>query len=310
MSTTVLTTIPSAASNGVPPAIVNDAPAETEGAEATTEATNPETVETSTPEVPATDPDLEHSRTLERIARKEAKARQAEIQLQSKIAAIEAREKELAAKQAELEEALKDPLAYATKRGEDPMDIALRLAKPKSEIETKIEALERRLQEKEKAETESRTKQEQAEAARREQAFWSDFVQGITPDAAPHLTALHPPGDIPKLVKGMLNRPADPSDKDSPTVLQVFRQKYRRDPTHDEIVEGLEQAAASRATDLLSRLPKPKTLDTTTSQTANGTSLSNQHGSASSVTPSETKTREQIIKELQAEMEAEVAASE
>lgn len=306
MSTTVLSTIPSVPSAPSAP----EAPT----AEAPVEAS--EQIAASTPEIPVEvapekpDPDLALAQKFESVSKREARARKAEAQWQEKLAAIEAKEKELSQKLADAEAALEDPIDWALKKGKDPVTLAKRFGQPMSEEEKRIAKLEADIA-KDREERAAAIKQ--AEAQRREaEQFESTraFVASITPDECPFLTTVHPANAVPGLVHGLLNRPQDPTDPDSPTVLEAFKARYNRGPTPKEIRETLEAEAESYARSLMERFPKPAPSQATPETplaTEESTSLSNQHAAASSSTRARTPSREERMRELKAQLEAEAA---
>lgn len=304
MSTTVLNTIPS----------VPEAPSLPTPDAAPSEIATPETVVApeigSAPTEPAKpDPDIEYARKFNHIAKREATTRKQEVELQQQRARIAEREKSLDAKMAELEAALEDPVEYYIKRGKDPAEVAKRFIKPVTEEEKRLAQLEKRLADKEQAEEDARRDAEERQARSQKDQFWKGFVREIRPEECPHLTSLYPAHQVPQLVHDLLNRPYDPNDGDSPTVLEQFQAKLGRAPTPKEIRQALESEAELRATSFIARRTPPVTPATAT-QSANGSpSLSNQDA-ASSGTAARPKTREERMKELKEQLEAEMTANE
>lgn len=314
-TTTVLSTIP--ATPAAPPATAApDTPAattegETPAADPSVVAPGPATTEPEKKTEP--DPDLVIAQKLEGVAKREARARKMESQWQSKFAELEAMKADLAKKLADAEAALEDPVEYYLKKGKDPVEVMKRAAKPVTEEEKRLARLEaaeeERKAEREKQAEESR-KREQSVAQRQ---FWARFVGEIDPAEYPHLTAVHKPTAIPDLVHALLNRPHDPSDPESPTVRQVFRAQYDRDPTPKELRDALEHEAEEHAMSLIERL-KPKASPApsqatppTPPATEESTSLSNQHAASSPSARTSTETREERVKRLKEELLAEEA---
>ena len=144
---------------------------------------------------------------------------------------------------------------------------------------------------------------------------WAQFVGETTPDECPYLTSMYEPNEVPKLVTNLLNRPVDPSDSESPTIRQYFRERHGRDPTPTEIRQALEAEAESRATSLIERVrPKASAASqgslSTPSANEESTSLSNQHAASSPSARAGNESREERMKRLKAELEAEPATSE
>lgn len=306
MSTTVLSTIPSTQS--APEAPTADAPIE-----ASEEIAAVETTEIpSEVAPPEPDPDLQLAQKFEQISKREARARKLEATWQEKLASIEKREAEMATKLAELDAALEDPIEYHLKKGKDPADVAKRFLKPMSEEEKRIAKLEAEIA-KDREERTAAQKRAEAEQAKRA-AFESTraFVASITPDECPYLTTVHPATAIPGLVRGLLNRPQDPTDPESPTVIEAFRNRYGREPSAKEIRESLEAEAEVYAKSLMERFPKPPSQVTpeTPLATEESTSLSNQHAASSPSGRARTKSREERMKELKEQLEAEALANQ
>jgi hypothetical protein len=119
-----LTTIPSV--EVAAPEAVSEAsvafPAAEQGPVATTE----------THKVAERDPHLDLAKKFESVAQKEGRARKAEREAQARLATLTEREAKLAAREAELEEALGDPVGHMLKIGKDPVEVAKRYAQPES----------------------------------------------------------------------------------------------------------------------------------------------------------------------------------
>lgn len=304
---TVLSTIPTSPSS--PP---------TEAVEAATEASaETPVIETAPAEVPKEepkpDPDLEISRKLDQVSRQAAKNRRVESELQSLRTQLDKDREDVARMKADLESALDDPVEYYIKKGKDPVEVAKRFAKPMSEEEKRIAKLEEAYKQREEADKKAAEERTQQQKAADEHRFWSQFVGETTPDEYPYLTSMHDPNEVPKLVRNLIHRPIDSNDPESPTLLQSFRAKYDRDPTPKEIREALEAEAETRATSLLSRF-KPRTQSQVTPSTPlateESTSLSNQHAQTSTSARPGNESREERVKRLKAELEAETATSE
>lgn len=269
---------------------------------------------TPAPEQEKPDPDLEIAQKLDIVARREARARRIEAQWQTRWSEFEKKEAELAKKLAEAEAALEDPVEYYLKKGKDPVEVVKRFARPVTEEEKRIAKLEERLAREDEERTKAKEEaQRQQEEAQRFQAMRS-FVAEITPDEYPHLTTLYPPTEVPRLVSDLMSRPHDPSDPESPSVLQVFRATYNRAPTPKEIRDTLEHEAELRAMSLLEAHSKRSAPSQATPQTPpaieESTSLSNHHAASSSSSLTRTESREERMRKLKAELEAEQATDE
>lgn len=312
MSTTVLSTI-SKAPAAAPPAA--ETPAETAAPESTaaeTPAVATEPVEvpdarSSEPEKP--DPDLELSKKFDAVARREARARRHEAELQNKLTSFSEKEKKLDAMIAEYQTALEDPVEHALRKGKDPVEIAKRFARPMSEEEKRIAKLEERLEKDEKERERVRQENETREQTERRHAVMRRFVQGTDPKEYPHLTSVYDPQQISGLIHNLLNGPQDPTDPEGPTLLDAFKSRHGRTPTDKEIRDALEHQAETYAMSLIERLPKRAVPSQVTPETPpateESTSLSNQHASSSTSTLKRTKSREEAMRELKAELEAE-----
>jgi cell fate (sporulation/competence/biofilm development) regulator YlbF (YheA/YmcA/DUF963 family) len=205
----------------------------------------------SGPASAAEDPDLEVSRNLEKIGKREARTRKAEVELHQRIAAHAEREKQLAQKLEELDAALSDPVGHMLKNGQNPVEVARRFSEPETEEQRDIRKLKAEIAA-DKADREAKAKDyENLRIANEKRETVRSFVQGINPTDHPHITALYEPQQIPTLVSNMLNRPLNRQDPESPTVLEHFVALHKREPTNEEIRESLESEAASRATKIL-----------------------------------------------------------
>lgn len=311
---TTLTTIPTTETDA--------APAE-ETTKVAPESGAAPVADTTKEKEPEDDKHLELSRRFESVAKREARARRLESEHQQKLATLSEKEKAMDAKIAELEAALEDPVDYYLRTGKkDPVEVAKRFARPMTEEEKRIKALEDKLAK----EDEARTKREaeetkRSEAARKQQAMVS-FVRTITPDECPHLTSLYEAHEVPPLVEKLLTRPADPSDPNGPTLLEHFEDTHGRKPTDKEIRECLEYDAEIRATRLMGRT-RPRDAATSedkaqsppdpapaASESNSGpSSISNQHAASSSSAKPRKKTREELRKELTERLEAESGRS-
>lgn len=323
--TTVLSTIPSTAEAPSAPAetkatpTAGDSPEVSETMpEAAVEESGKETQKATVKEEPKADPDLEIARKLDLVAKREARARKQEATLQQKLSDLQAKESAIEKKMAELDSALEDPISYYLQKGKDPVEVAKRFAKPMSEEEKRLAAVEKRLA----AEDEDRKKSTEREQKQRQEqqrhALMRQFVSEIDKNEYPHLTTVYEPHQIPGLVTRLLNEPQDPTDPESPSLLEAFRARYDRAPTNKEIRDALEHKAeiyASRVYESVSARRKPtssQVTPATPTATPNGeesTSLSNQHAASSPSGPPRTKSREDVMKEIRAELEAEVAAT-
>ena len=204
------------------------------------------------------DRNLEIARRFEAVAQRESRAQRLEREAKAKATEIAEREKKLADKERELDEALGDPVGHMLKKGVDPVKVAQRYAKPETEEEKRIRRLEEREEQREadaKAAEENRKKaQEKWEAEQHEKHRMDvtrEFVSSITAKECPNLTALYEAKEVPRLVDNLLQSKADPSDPRSPTMIQAFVRQYRRNPTNQEIREALEHEATERATKIL-----------------------------------------------------------
>lgn len=325
--TTVLSTIPTTPTPSPPTEAVESTPADVPAAGASNDngatpadATAPDPVEVPKavePERP--DPDLEIARKLDAVTKREARARRQEAELQQLRTSIADKEKTLTQKLAELDAALEDPVSYYLQKGKDPVDIAKRFAKPMTEEEKRLKKLEERYEkDEEDRKRQARENEERSVQARRDETM-RRFVGEITQSECPFLTALYEPHEVPGLVNSMLHERQDPTDPESPTTLDVFRSKYGRSPTDKELREALEHRAELRATSLQERIPKkdtaksqvtPPTPPATSTRVEESTSLSNQHAASSSSGISRNKSREEVMKELKDQLEAEASATE
>jgi hypothetical protein len=299
-------------------------------ADASDEAPTAEPVETAAPESPASepaavetkvepDPDLEVARRFDAVTRSEAKLRKREVEFQQRAASFEAKEKAIAEKLIELESALEDPVAYYLKKGKDTVEMTKRIARPMSEEEKRIAKLEAAIEERNKRDEEAKKEQETAQQRAHRQAVERQFVSETDPEKYPYLTAIYKPQNVASEVTRLLTGPHDPTDPESPTVLQAFHARHGRSPSDEEIRQALEHQAEEHARELMSRIPKPKSAeDATRSQvtpetppaTEGSPSLSNQHAAAISSGSSRNKSRDASMKELKARLEAESASRE
>ena len=244
-----LSTIPSPDATPAGPAVAG-APAATPGLEATGAPAAP-----GAAPVDAPDPNLEISRRLEGISKKEARARRAEQELHEQRATFAEDQKKMAAKLAELDDALGDPVKHLLKIGKDPVDIARRYATPETELEKEVRLIkEERATEKEANEQQAKEYEDRQRETNR-MAVVRDFVKGINEKDHPNFVAMYPdPNEVPEMVSKLLNSRMDPRDSRSPTVLQHFKDTHDgRSPTDDEIRESLESEAETRATSLIKR---------------------------------------------------------
>lgn len=314
--TTTLTTIPSTPATPPPTETATETPTTEVAPETSAEATKVATpdIAPQAPEEPKEDPDLQIAQKLESVTRREAKARKLESQLQARIQSFDDKEKAIAAKMAEIESFFEDPIEWARKNGRDAMDIVKRATAPVSEEAKRLAKIEEEIkkdrEDRQKRETEAQKQAREAE----ERRGWQSFVSGITSEECPHLTTLYEANEIPGLVMSLLNRPHDAADPESPSVREVFRAHYRRDPTPKEIRESLEHEAELRATSLLERLnpkkPPPQATPSTPPATPESPSLSNQHASSSSSAKVGTESVEDRMRKLKEELEAEASATE
>ncbi len=267
--------------------------------------------------VEAPDPNLEISRRLEGISKKEAKARRAEVELHEQRAAFAEDQKKLAAKLAELDDALGDPVKHLLKIGKDPIDIARRYATPETELEKEVRLIkEERATEKEANDLRAKEYEERQRETSR-MGVVRAFVAGINEKDHPNFVAMYPdPNEVPEMVSKLLNSRMDPRDSRSPTVLQHFKDTHDgRSPTDDEIRESLEAEAETRATSLIkrhqARLASQAPGQSQVSANAeNGPSgISNQHASVTTAgkkrPPSLEEKRRIARKELTEALEAE-----
>ena len=314
---TTLTTIPTIATKEA-----TSAPAEESTKSTETTATTPEAApsETKPKEAePEDDKHLELAKRFESVAKRESRVRRLETDYQQKIASLSEKEKAMEAKIAELEAALEDPVDYYLRTGKkDPVEVAKRFARPMTEEEKRIKALEDKLAKEDEARTKrEKEESERANAARKQQSMVA-FVRTITPDECPHLTSLYEAHEVPSLVEKLLMRPADPSDPNGPTLLEHFEDTHGRKPTDKEIRECLEYDAEIRATRLMGRTrprdaataadkpqspsdPAPAASDSNSGPS----SISNQHAAPSTSAKTRKKTREELRKELAERLTAE-----
>lgn len=278
--------------------------------------------EGATPKTSERDPNLELSRKFESAAQKESRARKAEREAQAKLEGLTAREKKLAEREAELEEALGDPVGHLLKIGKDPVEVAKRYAQPETPEEKRIRKLEEREAEREEEDKRRKTEWETRQAEQAKQHAYREFVGAITAKECPNLTALYQAKEVPKLVDELLTRPSDPDDPDSPTMVQVFHARKGRNPTDKEVRECLEYEAELRANRILERNRNPAGSDGAPVATSPGgpaqdssknesgpNGISNRHAASTTTTPKRPLTLEEKRKakrrELTAALEAE-----
>ena len=207
-------------------------------------------------ETPKPDPNLEASQRLGEISKKEARIRRLETEHHERIVAAKKKEEELAAKEAELDAALGDPVKYMLDKGKDPVAVAKRFSQPETEEEKRIRKLEERdaAREKEAADAKAAEETQRKEAARQEVV--RTFVSEINEDNCPNVVALYKPTEIHGLVRDLLNRPyvdEETGKETGETLLQAFQAVHGRPPTNAEIRESLEAEAQSRATKIIER---------------------------------------------------------
>ena len=234
-----LVTIPTAETPAAAPAVATPAP----------ESPAPAPASGTAPV--ARDKDLDLARKFETVAQHEGRARKAEREAQAKLAGLSDREKRLAEREAELEDALSDPVGYMLKTGKDPVEVAKRYAKPESEEEKRIRKLEERAAQQEEDANRRKTEWEKQQYEQAKFGAMKSFVGAITSKECPNLTLLYQAHEVPRLVEELLARPTDPDDDASPTMVQAFREAHGRAPTDKEIREGLEYEAELRATSIL-----------------------------------------------------------
>lgn len=307
-ATTTLATIPTAPSAE---GAATEAP-EAEGSAPAEPAAPPAAVE------PEEDKNLELAKRFEGLAKREARARRFENEFQTKLSSLSEKEKAIEAKLAELEAALEDPVDYYLRTGKkDPVEVAKRFARPVSEEEKRIKALEDKIAREEEARAKAEAERTKRETEAQRHQSMRQFVGSITPDECPHLTSLYEPHEVPTLVEKLLTKPADPSDPGGPTLLEHFVETNGRKPTDKEIRECLEYDAEIRATRLMSRTrpsdaaapetpqPSPDPVPAASASKGGPSSISNQHAAPSSSSKSRKKSREELRKELTARLEAE-----
>lgn len=232
------------------------------------------------------DKSLELAQKWEKVTQRETRARSLERELSTKMSTLEDREKKAAARERELEEILEslkaDPVAFALKHGGDPQDLVRRSAKPKTEEERRLEAIEKQIKEREENEKKRLEEEETRQKEAHRQRVMKEFVGGISRESCPFVTTMHQPKEVPGLVNEMLNE----RGPDGLTLLEAFQENYRRNPSDKEIREELERRTAERARPLFESLQKlfgPKESGSSQAPTAgppatdNGPSLSNQN---------------------------------
>jgi len=281
-------------------------------------AATSEAASAAAPRPPARDPNLDLARKFESAAQKESRARKYEREAAAKLEGLTAREKKLAEREAELDEALGDPVGHMLKNGTDPVKVAERYAKPESQEEKRIRKLEESLAQRDAADAARKERWEADRQAEKKYETLKGFVGAITSAECPHLTALYEANEVPGLIEGLLNRPADPNDSGGQSMLEAFREQRGRDPSDVEIREVLEYEAGVRATKILeaqrireraSVATSPESQKQDSSKNEGGSNgISNQHA-ASSVTAKKPlsleEKRKKMRKDLAAALEAE-----
>lgn len=297
--TTVLSTISAPAAAEAPAEAPALAPVPDSGA-AGGELASPESVT----EEPKVDPNLELSRKFDKAARMEAKARKFEAEIQQTRTQVQADAKRFADMIKQFEE---DPIAWMQANKKDPVEFVKRITAPVSEEQRRLNALEERLAAEEKAKTEREEQQAQEARKQQQSQVFKNFVERTDPEKYPHMTARWEPSELHGAIGSLLNSPHDASDPRSPTTLEVFRSKYGRAPNDEEIREALEAQAETYATNLIAKVSarKPPPLAVQTGPSATG--LSSQHAAQSSGGSTRTKSREETMRALREQAEAERA---
>ncbi len=203
------------------------------------------------PRAPERDANLDLARKFESVAQKEGRARKAEREAQAKLQSLTEREKKLAEREAELEEALGDPVGHMLKNGKDPVEVAKRYAQPESPEEKRIRKLEEQAEERAAEDVRRREAWEKQQKTQAHHQAMKEFVGAITAKECPNLTTLYAAREVPSLVNELLYRPSDPENAESPTMVQAFFEEKGRNPTDKEIRECLEYEAELRATRIL-----------------------------------------------------------
>lgn len=271
---------------------------------------------------PGPDPHLELARKFETVAQKEGRARKAEREAQTKLQGLTEREKKVAEREAELEEALSDPVGYMLKQGTDPVKVAERYAKPETPEEKRIRKLEESEEKRLKEDADRKEAWEADQQKKAKEATFREFVGSITSKECPNLTALYKAKEVPALVMELLARPVDDQDPDSLSYHAAFREQHRRNPTDAEIRECLEYEAELRANNIIelhraataareADATSPGSTAQTSSKNESGPNgISNQHAASSTTVakkpPSLEEKRKKARKELTAALEAEV----
>ena len=230
---------------------IGEAPAAPEAPEAPAAPETP--AAPAAPAKPQRDPHLDLAKRFESAAQKESRARKAYREAEDMKASIAAREKRIAEREAELEDALSDPVGHMLKIGKDPVEIANRYAKPETPEEKRIRKLEEALEARTKEDKDRETAAQQRARAAAKVDTYKRFVGETTAAECPNLTTLYEAREVPGLVEALLHRPADADDPESPTMLQRFNRDFGRNPTDKEIREVLEYEAEMRATRLKGR---------------------------------------------------------
>ncbi len=308
---------------GEAPVVAPEAPAETPEA-ATPAQGDSAGASDATPKPPARDPHLDLARKFDSVAQKESRARRAEREAHAKLQGLTERERKLAEREAELDEALGDPVGYMLKKGTDPVKVAERYAKPETPEEKRIRKLEEAEDTRQEEDTKRREAWKQDQHRQAKEAALKGFVSSITAKECPNLTTLYKASEVPALVAEVLNRPADPEDPEGPTMQQAFHETHNRNPSDSEIRECLEYEAELRATRILelyrsraaaadagSTATSPGSTAQTSSKNESGPNgISNKHAASSTTAAkrplSLEEKRKQHRKELTAALEAEV----
>lgn len=304
MSTTVLSTIatPSAPAEAPAEATTTETP---ETSEPTTEPeSTPDSAPVETPSEPEVDPDLEIARKFDSAAKREARARKFEAERQRELQSVTELRKKLAAQIQAFED---DPIAWALENGKDPVELTHKIAKPMTDVEKQLKELRDRERKREEAEAE-RAAKEQAEAKERERTeIMRQFVRETDPEKHPFLTARYQAHELPGAVQELLRSPNDPSDPDSPTVLEVFKARHNRLPYDNEIRDALEYKSELYARELYERSPlgkkAPPQATPETPPASQG--LSNQHAAQVTSGSTRIKSRDEMKQALKEQLEAE-----
>ncbi len=272
---------------------------------------------------PAAEPDrnLELSRKLEAAAKREARLRRMDTEWQTRMSDLDTRmakfEEERKAFEADRDAWNSDPSGFELAKGRDPVEVAKRIARPESEEARRIRKLEEQIKAKEETEQKAREEAETRAQSQAREQLMRKFVGETTPDECPHLTTLYRATDVPNLVKELLNRPADPDDPESPTMLQHFQETHNRVPTDAEIRECLEYEAELRAKEIAEGLSRRRAVpdaqaqpaSTQSSQSDSGPSgISNQHGAVTNSAKKPALSLEERRRKAKADLTASLEA--